>query len=88
MPYETAEIVKMMQTYNELESAAKDFLFTAGFASKHKAQSAQKVLKAIEEYKKIPTEIRMALEKNPNSSLKSLAELERLCKKAVEDKKN
>jgi hypothetical protein len=78
--------VIFMCVYHEIESEAKNFLFISSAAFKdksHKTKSAQKVLDAIEEYKKLPLELRNELERNKNNHVSKIVELEKLCRGAV-----
>jgi hypothetical protein len=88
MSYELSETLKMIKVYHELESAAQEFLFISGFALKHKEKrfkSAQRTLKAIQEFKKLPIELKNELEKEPDTYAKSIIDLEKLCKKAISE---
>ena len=86
MSYELTEVAKMMKVYSTLEAEAKNFLFISSYPMKnkdHKIKTALATLRAIEEYKKLPQEIRKELEKDKASSANSITELEKLCKEAV-----
>ena len=86
MAYETKEFLKMMKTYHEVESQAKDFIYLSSWAMKYKDKikvSAENTLKAIEEYKKLPEEIRKEIEKDKSLYVNKIDELENACKKAM-----
>lgn len=89
MTYSTKEIAKMMKVYAELEIEAKDFLFISSASLKNKEyviRSAQKTIKAIEAYNKLPLEIRKELEMDKNMAAGKIIELEKLCKKTIDKK--
>jgi hypothetical protein len=86
MAYELNEVLNMLLVYHEVESQATEFLSFSAFAMKHKEhkiKSAQRTLKAIEEYKKLPSEIRKELEKDKNNNVSRIIGLERLCKETI-----
>lgn len=84
MAYESNEIIGFMKIFHELESVAKDFLYLSAWGMKYKdkiKESAKKTLKAIEEYKKLPEEVRKELEKDKNTYSSRIRELEKACKR-------
>lgn len=86
MAYNEKEIVKMMKVFHAIESEAKDFLYLSAFAMKYKdkiKESAQKAILAIEEYKRLPLEIRKELERDTTSYVNKINELEKACRKFV-----
>ena len=86
MSYEIGDVLKFLKVYHEMELEANNFLFISAYPMKNKdskISSAQKVLRAIEEYKKLPLKIRKALENDKTTHVSKLVELERLCKEAV-----
>lgn len=86
MSYTLPEVVRIVQTYHELESAAKDFLFISSAALKNKdskIKSAQKTLTALESYKKLPLEVRKELEKDKHSHVSNIEALEKLCRSSL-----
>lgn len=88
MAYKSKEVIQMLRIFKELESKAKDFLFLSAFPMKNKEQkvkSATATLKAIEEYKKLPLEIRKEVEADKNNHVSKIEELEKLCKEAIKN---
>jgi uncharacterized protein Yka (UPF0111/DUF47 family) len=86
--YELKDIVKFMKAFHEIEACAKDFLYLSAFALANKYKdkivgSAQGTLKAIEEYKKIPPELRKELENDKSTFVSKITELEKECRKAI-----
>ena len=89
MAYELKDVLHIIQVYNNLESKIKDFLFISAAALKnkeHKIKSAEILLIAIQEYKKLPTPIRNELEKDKQLNVHKIIELERLCQNALKVK--
>ncbi len=89
MAYEIKEIVQMMKVYHTLESEAKDFMFISAASMKnkdYKIKRAETLLKAIEEYKKLPNELKVELEKDKTTTAYKIVELEKLCKEAIKVK--
>lgn len=85
MEIEIMDLVEYMQIYHNAENEAAKFLTISAYAMKNKTskiKSAQSTLKAIEEYKKLPEELRVELEKNKDSYLHNINEVERLCGEA------
>jgi hypothetical protein len=87
MVYELDEVLKMMKVFHEVEISANIFLFQSSFAMKHKKSGALKTLRALEEYHKLPAEVRKGLESDKNNHVSKIVELERLCKEAIEKDK-
>jgi len=86
MTYELDEVVDMLRMFHAVESEAKIFLLIVSFPMKKKDQrvkSAQKTLKAIEDYKKLPGEVRRELETDKNNHVSKIVEIERLCHEAI-----
>ncbi len=86
MASEEHEMAQMMRVYHQVESAAKDFLFISASAMKnkeHAVKSAQATLRTLENYKKLPLEIRKELEKDKSSHVSKIVELEKLCKEVL-----
>jgi uncharacterized protein Yka (UPF0111/DUF47 family) len=86
MKYDLKDVVNMLRIYHQVESEAKFFLSLSAFASKHKEQtikSAQRTLAAIEEYKKLPQELRSELEKDKGTNVSQITELTKLCKQTL-----
>lgn len=86
MGYQLGEIAEMMRIYNRVEAEAKDFLFISSSALKNKeyqVKSAKSTLAAIEEYRKLPIELRNELEKNKSAYVKDIAQLENACNAAI-----
>lgn len=86
MAYEINEVAEMIKIYNNLESKIKDFLFISAAALKnkeHKIKSAEALLIAIQDYKKLPIKIRDELEKDEKLNVHKLVELEKLCREAL-----
>jgi hypothetical protein len=83
MAYNLAEISRMIKVYHEVETAANIFLFQSSFAVKHKKGGAERTLKAIEEYKKLPQEVRNELEKDKEAHVSKIIELEKLCREVI-----
>ncbi len=86
MSYDLQDVLHMLRTYHLVELEAEKFWFIAAFPRKDKAQkvkSAQTVLNAIEEYKKLPLELRKELEKDKSAHVSKLVELERICKESI-----
>lgn len=82
MEFETKEIARMMKVYTRAESEIRDFLFISSYPMKNKdrnIKSAQTTLVAIEEYKKLPVELRKELEDDKNAYVSKVDEIERLC---------
>jgi hypothetical protein len=77
------EIVKIAKVFHEFELASEIFLSQASFAPKHKRSGAQRLTKAIDEYKKLPAEIRSAFESDKSTNASKLIELETLCKETL-----
>jgi predicted enzyme involved in methoxymalonyl-ACP biosynthesis len=49
----------------------------------HKVKSVKALLDAIEEYKKLPLELRAELEKDKSSNASRISQFEKLCNEAV-----
>jgi uncharacterized protein Yka (UPF0111/DUF47 family) len=80
------ETVQYMKVYSKFESAAKDFLFISSYPMKdktHKVKSAKALLDAIEEYKKLPLELRTELENDKSSNASQINQFEKLCREAI-----
>ena len=88
MNYTHSQITSFMKIFSTLESEAKSFLFISSYPMKHnkdqKLKSAQTTLKAIENYKTLPMEIRQELEKDKTLNVANLTQLEILCKKSIQ----
>ena len=86
MTYELKDVLNMLRVFHEVESETKDFLYLSAFGMKYKdkiIKSAQTTLKAIEEYKKLPIELRKELENDKSTYVSKIIELEKACKKAT-----
>jgi hypothetical protein len=83
MHYDSIQIVKFMKIFHEVELATEIFLSQASFAPKHKKSGAEKLIKAIQDYKTLPPDIRSALESDKSTNASKLAELEKLCLQAL-----
>jgi hypothetical protein len=90
MTYESKEVLNMLKVFHCVESSAKDFLFLSAFAMKYKdkiVKIAQTTINAIEEYKKLPVELKKELENDKSNYVSDIIELEKACKKAIENYK-
>ena len=79
------ELANFMKIYRNVEMEAGKFLSISAYAMKNKSlkkKSAESTLKAIGEYKKLPTEIRAELEKDNENYVSKIDEVERLCGEA------
>ncbi len=86
MAYELKEVLNILRVYLKIETEANKFLTISAFPMKNKApkvKSAQTTLKAIEEYKNLPIEVRRELENDKSTHVSNIAELERLCRAAI-----
>lgn len=87
MAYELKDVLNMLRIYHWVELEAEKFLSISAYAMKRKdfeKKSAESTLKAIEEYKKLPIELRKEIEKDPSTNVSKIIELERLCRRAIE----
>ncbi len=84
MDYKLSEIAEMMKIYVRAEAETKDYLFLSASSMKNKEpkiKSAQRTIKAIEEYKKLPLELRKEIEKDTNMS--RIEMIEKLCQETI-----
>ena len=91
MTYELTEVLNISRVFHQVESEAQIFLSISAFAMKNKAhsvKSALATLRAIEEYKKLPSELRKELENDKSASVSKIVEIERLCKETIARNKN
>jgi hypothetical protein len=86
MTYELKDVLKMLRVYHGVESEAEKFLTVSSFAMKnkeYKEKCAESTLKAIEEYKKLPIELRKEIEKDPSTNVSKIIEIEKMCRDAI-----
>ncbi|MFA4960476.1 MAG: hypothetical protein WC548_02325 [Candidatus Pacearchaeota archaeon] len=86
MPYELKDVLNMLRIYHLVESESEKFLSFSSFAMKNKIfklKSARSTLEAIKEYKKLPTELKMELKKDPATNASKIDEIEKLCKETL-----
>ncbi len=88
MDYELDEVIHAMKVYHKVELEAEKFLSFAAFAMKHKElkiRSARETLKAIEEYRKLPLELKKKLEEDKTCRVSQIDELEKICKETLKN---
>jgi hypothetical protein len=88
--YKLKDLPNILKAFHNVELEAKDFLSFSAFAMKYPEKiikNAKTTLKAIDEYKKLPLELRKELENDKNNYVSNIIEIEKICKKAIEKEK-
>ena len=83
MNYKLKDLPTMFRIYHAVEMEIEKFLSISAYAMKnkvHKIKSAESTLRAIEEYKKLPTALRKKLEKDKTSNVSRIDEIEKMCR--------